>query len=105
MNFTDIKGRVSGKGNHLSEGSEATFMLCSRRGGSGRSRSDYHGLIDHQKNFGFYSKPLEGFEQRSGMNYKHGYTGHSLGNRLQEGKLGGSCRTGKGQLRVTRPGR
>lgn len=35
-----IKGRVSGKGKHLSKDSEAGFVLCCRSGGHGRSGSD-----------------------------------------------------------------
>lgn len=67
-------------------GSEPRFMLCPRS----RGWSDYHSLLDHEKNFRFYSKSLEGFEQRSDMLYKYGHTGCLLGNRLQEGTLGGS---------------
>lgn len=36
----DIKGRVSGKGKHLSKDSEAGFVLCCRSRGHGRSGSD-----------------------------------------------------------------
>lgn len=61
-------------------------MLSSRS----RGWSAYHSLLDCEKSLRFYSKPSEGFEQRSDMHYKYGHTDYLLGNRLQEGTLGGS---------------
>ena len=63
------------------ETAKARFMLCSCWGlGHERNGLDYQDL-EIIKITEFYSEPLEGSEQRSDMNYTHGHTGYSMGNR------------------------